>query len=412
MQKLFLTAFLVITVLFSNTVNVSAWHDEGHKITGYIAWQRMTPQTRAAVIKILRAAPEDSQIAAFYPVYGIESEELRSMEFFMVVPTWADMVRERSFPVRNQKYHHSNWHYFDTFWKDAGGKVEILTGFAEGGDALNQLATAEKTLRDAASSDADKAVAIAWLMHLTGDIHQPLHNSARVTDREPKGDQGGNLFLLTPEGGPRENQLNLHTYWDGIPARSVPLEKEQCVRDYLTEMGDKMMKKHPYAKYAGELQLGQYPEWHKTGFALATTAVFTPELVRFQMPSEKYREAAFTLAEKQIALAGYRIGETLNSIFGTPPPTVAADTQCQVIRKIMYPIFKLQTPENIAKTKPTIAVLNTCPSGPAARPTIEIERMGVKIHRTFDVVKVFESEAEARDYAAKNSITDISFAIQ
>lgn len=411
MQKLFLSSFFVVTVMFSNTINVSAWHDEGHKITGYIAWQRMTPQTRAAVIKILRAAPEDSQIAAFYPVYGIEGEDLRSMEFFMVVPTWADMVRERAFPVRNKKYHHSNWHYFDTFWKDAGGKVEILSGFEEGGDALDQLAAAEKTLRDAMSSDADKAIAIAWLMHLTGDLHQPLHNSARVTDREPKGDQGGNLFLLTPEGTARDKQLNLHTYWDGIPARSVPLKSGQCVRDYLTEMGDEMMKKHPFAK-AGDLQLGQYPEWHKSGFALATTAVFTPDLVRFQMPSEKYQKAAFTLAEKQIALAGYRIGETLNSIFDTPPSPVAAVAQCQVIRKIMYPIFKLQTPENIAKTKPTIAVLNTCPTGPAARPTIMIEIAGVKTHRTFDVVKVFESEAEAQDYAAKNSITDISFTVQ
>ncbi len=412
MKKFCINAVILGVALFLTAVNTPAWHDEGHKITGYIAWQRMTPQTRATVIKILRAASEDSQIAAFYPVYGIEAEELRSMEFFMVVPTWADMVRERSFPVRNRKYHHSNWHYFDTFWKDSGGKVEILSGFEEGGDALNQLAAAEKTLRDAKSTDADKAIAIAWLMHLTGDLHQPLHNSARVTDREPKGDQGGNLFLLTPEGTPREKQLNLHTYWDGIPARSVPLKTGQCVHDYLTEMGDQMMKKHTYAKYAGDLQLGQYPEWHKEGFALATTEVFTPDLVRFQMPSEKYRKAAFILAEKQIALAGYRIGETLNSIFGTPPSPVAADTQCQIIRKIMYPVFKLQTPENIAKSKPTIAVLNTCPTGPAARPTIEIEIMGVKTHRTFDVVKVFESEAEARAYADQNSITDISFTIQ
>ena len=71
------------------------WHDEGHKLTGYIAWQRMTPQVRAAVIRILRAAPEDSHLAAFYQVYGIEPQAAREMEFFMIAPTWPDMVRDR-----------------------------------------------------------------------------------------------------------------------------------------------------------------------------------------------------------------------------------------------------------------------------------------------------------------------------
>ena len=114
-MRLFSTILLAV-IVSGAMFPVSGWHDEGHKLTGYIAWQRMTPQTREAVIKILRAAPEDSNIAAFYQVWGIEPEELRKMEYFMLIPTWADMVRERSFPVRNQKYHHSNWHYYDTFW--------------------------------------------------------------------------------------------------------------------------------------------------------------------------------------------------------------------------------------------------------------------------------------------------------
>lgn len=315
MLKIIHRAFLFASILFVLNLPVLGWHDEGHKLTAYIAWQRMTPQTREAVIKILRAAPEDSQLAAFYPIYGIEPEEMRKMEFFMIVPTWPDMLRNTAFPVRNRKYHHSNWHYYDTFWKQVNGKVEILSGFEEGGQALQQLAAAESTLRNGKSTDGEKAIAIAWMMHLTGDIHQPLHNSARVTDREPKGDSGGNLFLLTPEGTLPANQLNLHTYWDGIPARSVPLKKGQGVRDYVVLMGEKMIKKHPFERFASNLQLSQYSEWHKAGFDLATTVVFSPDLKRFEMPSDKYRKTAFKLAEKQIALAGYRIGETLNDIF-------------------------------------------------------------------------------------------------
>jgi hypothetical protein len=134
--RLFST-FLLAIIVSGAIFPVFGWHDEGHKLTGYIAWQRMTPQTRETVIRILRAAPEDSDISAFYPVYGIEPEDLRKMEYFMLMPTWSDMVRERSLPVRNQKYHHSNWHYDDTFWSEwmAG---RIITGTDEGGMACTE----------------------------------------------------------------------------------------------------------------------------------------------------------------------------------------------------------------------------------------------------------------------------------
>lgn len=314
---------LSIALILAICMPVLAWHDEGHKLTGYIAWQHMTPQTREAVVRILRAAPEDSQISALYSIYGIEPEATRKMELFVWTPTWADAVRERSIAVRNRKYHHSNWHYQDTFWKEVNGKVEKIEMPEDGGQALIQIADADKTMRDPKASDADKAIAIAWFLHLAGDMHQPLHNSARVTATEPKGDQGGNLFLLTPEGTPRDKQYNLHSFWDGIVIRSVPLKQGQCEFDYFRSVGDKMMKEHPYSEFSNMLKPGNYDAWHQEGFMLATTAVFTPDLKRFEMPSQKYQKAAFTIAERQIALAGYRIADTLNSIFGGPAPAVA-----------------------------------------------------------------------------------------
>lgn len=300
-----------------------AWHDEGHKLTGYIAWQRMTPQAREAVVRILRAAPEDSQIATFYQVWGIESEEVRRMKFFWTIPTWADMIRERAFPVRMRKYHHSNWHYDDTFWRLVNGKVEFVNIGEESGFAVQQLAATEKTMRDPKATDADKAVAMAWFLHLAGDIHQPLHNSARVTETEPKGDQGGNLFFLEPEKPQGQSRLNLHSFWDGIFARSVPLKTGQFVENYVDALGQKTIKKHPFTEFASVLKLGDYEAWHQEGFNLATTAVFTPDLKRSELPSKKYQKAAFELSDRQVALAGYRIAETLNSIFGAAPAATA-----------------------------------------------------------------------------------------
>ncbi len=304
---------------------VAAWDDVGHKITGYIAWQRMSPQARENVIRILRSAPEDSTLAVYYQPYGAEPDEIRKLEYFMLVPTWADIVRDfgAGSPFRNEvrfrKYHKGNWHYDDTFWKQVNGKVEMLTGFPEGGVGVSKLNEFDALIRNPSARDQEKAIAIAWLLHIGGDIHQPLHTSARVTDSEPKGDQGGNLFLLTPEGTPRDKQVNLHWFWDSIVGRNVSYKNGMCERDYIEMLAKKMVKAHPFGSMQASLNIGKYEEWQKESFAYANTTVFSPELIRNQMPSEKYRKNAYKLAERQLTLAGYRLGETLNTVFNTPP---------------------------------------------------------------------------------------------
>lgn len=295
------------------------WDDVGHKTTAYIAWQRMTPTVRDNVIRILRAAPEDSHLSAFYMGFGPESDENKRLEYFMLAATWADIVRDRAFENRQKKYHKSNWHYDDTFWKQVDGRVEILSGFEEGGVAVSRLAEFDKLIRNASESDKEKAIAIAWIMHLTGDIHQPLHTSARVTDREPKGDQGGNLFLLTPDGTPRDKQVNLHWFWDSIVGRNYLYKNDMCERDYIVAFAKRIMKRHPFA--SSGINLSQYQNWQQESFKLNATAVFSPDLVRFQMPSERYKKRAFEVAERQLALAGYRLGETLNQAFNAPVVT-------------------------------------------------------------------------------------------
>ena len=402
--------FLGTIAALLSTISL-AWDDVGHKTTAYIAWQRMTPDAREAVIKILRAAPEDSHLSAYYMQYGPEPEQTRKLEYFMLVSTWADIVRDRVFENRYKKYHKSNWHYDDTFWKQVAGSVELLTGFEEGGVAVSKLTEFDKVIRNSSATEKEKAIAIAWIMHLTGDLHQPLHTSARVTDVEPKGDQGGNLFLLTPQGTPRENQVNLHWFWDSIVARNIPLKGELCERDYIVSIAQRIMKKHSFASFGATMNLGGYEDWQKESFKFAPTDVFSADLVRFQMPSEKYKRNAFRVAERQLALAGYRLGETLNKVFAAPV-VVAANSGCPIIRKIMYPVYKKQTPDNISNAKPTISLLDICPAGPAARPTIAVEVNGKQTYRAFDVIATFDDEAAARKYALANSIADVKFEIQ
>ena len=322
LRRIFGPVMLLVCLTLS-AVPAMAWDDVGHKITAYIAWTRMTPQTRENVIRILREAPEDAQLSTFYMNYGAEPETVRKREFFEIVATWADIVRDRDFPTRYKKYHKGNWHYGDIFWRQVDGKVEPASGFEDNGQAIERLIAFDKVVRDASASDKEKAIAIAWIMHIGGDIHQPLHTSARVTDLEPKGDQGGNLFLLTPKETKRADQLNLHWLWDSIVGRNTPLKGSECDRQYIESVADQMMKKYPFRKVQGRMELGDYTAWQKESFAFNNTDVFTPDLKRFEAPSVRYKRNAYRVAQQQLTLAGYRLGETMNAVFGGARTTTA-----------------------------------------------------------------------------------------
>jgi hypothetical protein len=307
--------FLFASILFSANISAWAWDDTGHKISAYIAWQRMTPAVRERVIKILLEAPEDSNIGAYYMPYGSQNADARKRDYFMFMATWADVVRDRKFDARYKKYHKGNWHYYDEFWTLKDGKIEYLKAPEDGGQALARIAEFDELIRGKAG-DAQKAIAIAWLQHLIGDIHQPLHSSARVTDSEPKGDQGGNLFLLTPQGTPRDKQENLHWFWDSIVVRNIPNKEDNCDIEFLEPLAQKFMKEYPFDKMQARLDIGKYDVWAKESLTYAQNDVFSADLKRFETPSEKYKKKALKIAELRLALAGYRMGEIFNQAFG------------------------------------------------------------------------------------------------
>lgn len=316
MSKKIIKNLILLAVVLIFASPALAWDSVGHKLSAYISWQQMTPATREKVIKILLNAPEDSDLSALYP-QDARSESARRQELFMIAAYWSDMVRDRKFKNRSDKYHHSNWHYSDTFWTMENGQLKIVENPSEeGGKAVEKLFDFEKVLRDKDESDADKAIAIAWVLHLGGDIHQPLHTSARITEFEPKGDQGGNTFLLTPKDTPRENQMNLHWFWDSIIGRVETRKNDLPDAVYLPPIAAKIMKKYPFAKMQNRLNLGKFDQWQQESFKIATTEFFPQTLVRFQMPTANYTKKSFAIAEQQLALAGYRLGATLNQIFG------------------------------------------------------------------------------------------------
>jgi hypothetical protein len=314
MSKNFVGSLILLLFIFIFALPARAWDGTGHKIVAYIAWQQMSPAAREKVIKILLAAPEDSALSMFYP-QDSRSTAAKQLELFMIAAYWSDIIRDQKFKER-VKYHHSNWHYSDTFWKLENASVKMIENPNEdGGKALENLFDFEKVLKGA-GADYEKAIAIAWIEHLVGDIHQPLHNSARVTELEPKGDQGGNFFLLTPKDTPRDKQENLHSFWDRIITSTVPRQNDAPDMIYLPPIAERIRKKFPFAKMQSRLELGKFDKWHEESFSIATTEVFPATLIRFQPASAAYKKRAFAISEERIALAGYRLGATLDQIFG------------------------------------------------------------------------------------------------
>jgi S1/P1 nuclease len=68
-----------------------------------------------------------------------------------------------------------------------------------------------------------KAIALAWLFHLVGDIHQPLHTAQLFTVDYPNGDRGGNeICLRVRQAG---QPIDLHRFWDGVITSSSNLTR-------------------------------------------------------------------------------------------------------------------------------------------------------------------------------------------
>ena len=307
---------LSIVLSFIFVSSVPAWDDAGHKLTAYIAWQQMSAEARNEAFRILMKAPEDSDLSVFYNAYESRSENVKRRELFMIAASWSDIIRNRDFIVRHEKYNHPDWHYADIFWRQMNGKAEILENFADdGGKAVTKLYDFEKTLENPLATDADKAIALAWLLHIGGDLHNPLHNASRVTELEPKGDQGGNLFILSARDAPREDRVNLHYFWDSLITRNFP-RNDACDADYFGNTAKNITAKYSYSKMKNRLKSGDFEAWHQENFAFLPTDVYTKDLERNQIPSKLYQQNSLEIGERQLALAGYRLGEMLNKIFG------------------------------------------------------------------------------------------------
>ena len=305
---------------------VRAWDNVGHMTIAGIAWERLSPRAREAALALLRAAPADAGLAALRPSDGGPST--RDRGWFVRTATWADLVKDNRDAERRRRYNHNAWHYVDHYWRaDAAGRPVPVSTLAPARENLvERIDALRATLADARRPAADRAIALAWLVHLVGDVHQPLHCESRVTDALPKGDRGGNAFLL--------GHTNLHALWDDAmdrapgrrPGRSGGRgpSGEDARQARADGWADELPRQYPFARVAGAVADTSVSAWARESLGLAQRFAYPASLGDGgpSVPPE-YRAQLRRVSEPQVTLAGYRLAALLERSLVPPAGTAA-----------------------------------------------------------------------------------------
>jgi len=165
--------FGLMALVVAATSNVSAYGPTGHRVVAELAFRHMTPEALAAVEAIL------------------------GDDFMAEAATWPDEMRSSPDPFFGRTaapYHYVNLPDGVTYEESEKNPA---------GDAITALANFTATLKDESASLEDRSLALRYIIHIVGDLHQPLH-AGRSQDR------GGNRIDVVWF----EEFTNLHTVWD------------------------------------------------------------------------------------------------------------------------------------------------------------------------------------------------------
>ena len=300
----------VVLALLAGGGPAAAWDRTGHLVVARIAWEEMTPRARERAAELLAAAPEDAGLRQLLPGDS-QPLERRRAEHFQNAAYWPDIVRDGDFPERRDKYHHGDWHWINFFFEGGtgDGPARERTDLPPRGEILDRLRELVPSLSDTRYPAAKRAIHLAWVLHLVGDLHQPLHATARITPTEPDGDRGGNLF-------PLHGDSNLHWFWDSILRSSNSRWFFQSDDGYVRGIVESIVERHPRSGFGERVESEDYTAWARESFETSMASLYPADLERYRKPSRAYAREALRIAEERIALAGYRLGRLLEEQLG------------------------------------------------------------------------------------------------
>jgi len=281
-----------IFVIASTPRSVWAWGDLGHEVIARIADHYLEPAVRSRVATIL--AGDRSRLTA---ATDIEAEA-----------TWADKYRDSDRNTSRVRYNQTrNWHFVDLeidapdlstacFGQPPPPKKTASSGPAA--DCIvDKLDEFIAELGSRATSRKERLLALQFVLHLIGDVHQPLHAS-------DEHDEGGNLKLVAGPGLPSGH--NLHAAWDVAFVEKLGDGEAQIARRLIEKIT-------PAQRLAWSS--GKPSQWALESFELARQHAYAlpapSSMGRYELPAAYISDAA-TVAGEQLSKAGVRLAYVLN----------------------------------------------------------------------------------------------------
>ncbi len=178
------------------------WGAAGHRTVAAIAMANVSPKTAAQIAVLLRAEGGLHTPECLAGTLGDAS-------------VWPDCIRED----KARWGHTFAWHYQD---EPLCGGFDLTLHCPHGDCITARIADARAILANRRASDTSRLMALAFLVHFVGDLHQPLH----MSDHE---DHGGNLVNAVIAGGAAGS---LHYLWDTPLAEAAIASGPPLVRTY------------------------------------------------------------------------------------------------------------------------------------------------------------------------------------
>ncbi|HEX8485244.1 S1/P1 nuclease [Sphingomonas sp.] len=214
----------------------SAYWEYGHETVAKIAVANVRPATRLAIRRLLAR-----QSLLDTPECLAGTIEQASI--------WADCIKPLKAADGSSRFGYAyNWHFQNA---DICRDFDLTPACKDGNCVSAQIERQAAILRDRHAGQRARVMALAFLIHFVGDLHQPLHAG-------DKSDRGGNDAAMA-YGIYAPARLNLHSIWDGLLAERAISAPPTLVRRYAP-------------RERARLAAGSVADWSRESWQVARTA--------------------------------------------------------------------------------------------------------------------------------------------
>ncbi len=253
-----MTRLVSILLLTTFTLTCFGWGATGHRATGYIAERHLSKKAKKAIDRILAG------------------------QSLAMASTWMDEIRSDS------TYNHTaDWHWVTI----PDGMTYEETEKNPNGDIIMTIERIVAALKSKKLNAKEEAEHLKMLIHLVGDIHQPLHVG--------RPDRGGNDIKIVWF----RTDTNLHRVWDSDMIDDTKLS--------YTELAESFSK--PSAAQIQAWQKVTVRDWAKESIS------YRPQVYDYGNGrlGYQYSYKYFGIARERMLQAGIRLAGVLNEIYGS-----------------------------------------------------------------------------------------------